>query len=90
MIANLDNLIGQAVVLNTAGPMVYLGQLVAHDADGFWLEQADVHNCNEGHAKHEQYITESAIDGIGVNRKRVFVLRHTVVDLSALADVVID
>jgi len=87
---DLDNLIGHEVVLDTDGAMVYLGRLVSCRAGGFWLQEADVHNCNEGHATREQYVAESARDGIRVNRNRVFVIRQTVTSLSALSDVVAD
>jgi len=86
--AALEGLIGREVVLDTAGPWVYLGYLSAMDEQGFWLQQADVHNVQEGHATREQYVAECARDGIHVNRQRVFVLRHSVVSVSALSDVV--
>ena len=72
------------------GPMVFIGRLVSQEADGFWLEQADVHNCNDGHAHREQYIAESAHDGVRANRARVFVFRRVVVGISALTDVITD
>lgn len=87
---DLDDLAGRLVVLDTEGPMVYLGRLESCRPEGFWLTEADVHNCNEGHAVREQYVAESAIDGIRVNRARVFVFRHTVTSVSALSDVVAD
>jgi small nuclear ribonucleoprotein (snRNP)-like protein len=86
----LDTLVGREVVLDTAGSTVYLGRLASYDADGFWLADADVHNGDEGHAPREQYIAESARDGIRVNRQRVFVFRGTVISVSVLADVVTD
>ncbi len=90
MSGSLDELVGCEVVLDTCGPTVYLGRLVSYDDRGFWLEGADFHNCSEGHATREQYIAESARDGIHVNRARIFVLRHAVYSVSAIADVVTD
>jgi len=87
---NLDKLVGCEVVLDTAGAMVYLGRLVSCDARGFWLADADVHSCKEGHAPREQYIAEARRDGIRANRSRVFVVRETVISLSALSDVIVD
>jgi len=86
----LQSLIGHEVVLDTAGPMVYLGRLASCEAGGFWLERADVHNGHEGHAPREQYIAESARDGIRVNRERVFVFREAVISVSLLTDVITD
>ncbi len=87
---SLDDLIGCKVVLDTAGPTVYLGLLSSCDADGFWLTDADVHNGDEGHAPREQYIAEASRHGIRVNRQRVFVFRHTVISVSALKDAAMD
>src|SRR5687768_6582019 len=81
---SFDALIGSPVVLDTAGPFIYLGQLLSCSSEGFLLADADVHNTEDGHAPREQYITEAARDGIRVNRTRVFVLRSAVISVSAL------
>ena len=85
--STLESWIGQEVVLDTAGPLVYLGRLAAVESTGFVLEEADVHYVNEGHATREQYIVESRRDGIQANRNRVFILRTIVASASLLADV---
>lgn len=90
MAEELKAIVGQPVVLDTASPMVYLGTLVSVEANGLWLEDADVHHTHEGHATREQYITESAIDGVRVNRRRVFVYGSTILSVSRLVDVVAD
>jgi len=87
---SLDDLIGCEVVLDTAGPIVYMGRLKSFNEYGFWLEDADLHNASEGHATREQYIAESARYGIRVNRRVIFVLRSAVYSISALSDVVVD
>jgi hypothetical protein len=87
---SLESYLEQTVVLDTAGPFVYLGRLISYDNDGFWLADADVHNCDDGHAPREQYITEAARDGIRVNRERVFVLHSAVISVSALKEVMKD
>lgn len=85
-----NELVGREVVLDTLGPIIYLGTLVAQDDRGFSLENADLHNASEGHATREQYIVESAREGIRVNRRRIFVLRQAVYSISALSDVLTD
>lgn len=85
---SLDDLVGCDVVLDTPGTIVYLGRLASYSGEGYWLESADMHNTAEGHAPREQYVVEAARDGIRVNRERIFVLRHTVISISALSDVV--
>jgi hypothetical protein len=85
-----DSLVGQNVVLDTAGPFIYLGRLISYSSDSFLLADADVHNTEDGHAPREQYITEAARDGIRPNRTRVFILRASVVSVSSLDEVIKD
>lgn len=85
-----EGLLGRPVVIDTAGPVVYLGTLRSAGPEGFDLQHADVHNCEEGHAPREQYIVESRLHGIRANRQRVFVLRHAVISLSLLDDVAVE
>lgn len=90
----LDDFVGQPVVLNTQGPLVYIGQLAACDERGYWLADADVHDRTEGHSTNEQYVNDAYhLDRAGartINRRRVFVERAAVVSVSLLADVVAD
>ena len=89
---SLNELVGRRVVLDTAGPMIYIGTLEAHEAGGYWLVDADVHDRTEGHSTKEKYVSESvALEREGAprtNRKRVFVERHAILSVSALDDVV--
>jgi hypothetical protein len=82
------DLIGQKVVLDTAGSILYLGTLEAVTPEGFWLVDADVHDCDEGNMTKELYCIEARKQGIAVNRKRVLVMRTVVMSISALDDIV--
>ncbi len=84
----LTDYVGQQVVLDTAGTIVFLGVLADLNEVGFWLDNADVHDCNEGHADKEAYVYEAKTQGVRTNRKRLFVMRSAVVSLSALEDAV--
>lgn len=90
MAAGWEELIGQEVVLDTAGPLVYLGTLESVTGEGFWLRDADVHNRTEGHANNELYVIDACHQGIRANRRRVLVLRSAITSLSALSAVVLD
>ena len=90
MATDSNVLVGQLVVLDTAGPLVYLGTLEAVTAEGFWLRDADVHNRADGHANNELYVLDAKREGIRVNRRQVLVLRPTVASVSPLAAVVAD
>lgn len=88
------SLIQRRIVLDTAGPMVYIGTLEALDERGYWLCDADVHDRTEGHSTKEQYISEAAeLERNGTrraNRRRVFVERSAVVSVSALDDICLE
>lgn len=85
---SIAQLIGREVVLDTAGPVTYLGTLAAICPDGFWLENADFRDRVEGHATKESYVCEARQLGIRANRHRIFVFAHAVISVSCLADVV--
>ncbi len=82
---------GQCVVLDTQGPLVYIGRLESYDERGYWLVRADVHDRSEGHSTNEKYIHDACVlerEGARViNRRRVFVERAAIVSISALEDV---
>ncbi len=80
------------MVLDTPGPLVYIGRLVAHDERGYWLVEADVHDRTDGHSDKEKYVNDAhMLEKAGVrhvNRRRVFVQRDAVASISALDDVI--
>ncbi len=88
----LDDYLERRVVLDTQGPLLYIGQLVAYDERGYWLDDADVHDRDEGHSTKEKYINDAyLLERSGartMNRRRVFVERTAIVSLSALDDVI--
>lgn len=91
---SLDQFVGQCVVLDTPGPLVYIGRLEACDERGYWLTRADVHDRDEGHSTKERYVNDACLlerEGARpMNRRRVFVERAAVISISALADVIVD
>ena len=86
----LKTLIGESVVLYTAGPIVYLGTLLEVRPDGFWLGDADLRDGTEGHVTKERYICECRERGVRPNRKRIFVFAHAVISISPLNAVITD
>ena len=88
----LDALRGRRVVLDTQGPLIYIGCLKACDEHGYWLTDADVHDRTDGHSTKEVYLSRACeLEKAGarnINRRKVFVVRREVVSISALDDVV--
>lgn len=91
---SLDGFLQRRVVLDTQGPMIFIGRLERIDERGYWLVDADVHDRTDGHSNKEVYVNQAAElqkgGTLNVNRRRVFVERHAIVSISALDDVVSD
>lgn len=89
---SLDQFLNQRVVLDTQGPMIYIGTLAGYNERGYWLLDADVHDRSDGHSPKEVYVNEAReLERTGTrraNRRRVFVERHAIISVSALRDVV--
>lgn len=87
-----ESFINRRVVLDTQGPLLYIGRLMQAEERGYWLIDADVHDRSDGHSGKEEYINEARqLERSGsrhTNRKRVFVERHAVMSISTLEDVV--
>jgi hypothetical protein len=86
----LQRLLGQHVVLDTGTPIVYVGRLVDCSDTTFVLEEADMHDCRDGHVQKEHYLAETQRDGVTVNRRQVVVMRSAIISVSRLADIVVD
>jgi hypothetical protein len=82
-------LLNVEVVLDVAGPYVYLGRLVDGDAKFLALADADVHDLRDTATTREEYVIAARRHGVAPNRKRVFVRTGDVVSLSALKDVIV-
>ena len=84
----LKELLSEEVVLDTLFPIVYIGTLVDVTEAAFVLNDADVHDCRDGHANKEVYLAEAHRSGTTVNRRRVVVMRSAVISVSRLVDIV--
>lgn len=84
----LASLVGQAVVLDTEGHYVFLGQLSEINEHYLILKNADVHDLRDTNSTREVYVLESRLHGIRANRHRVLVRRDQVISVSLLSDVV--
>ncbi len=81
-------LVGRVIVLDTAGSVIFLGTLRSVEPDGFWLDDADVHDCADGHATKDLYVCEARQYGVRANRKSLFVYRAAIISFSGIEDVV--
>lgn len=83
-----ENLINEVVVLDTAETIVYLGKLVEVTEHTFVLDNADMHDCREGHANKEVYLAEACANGVEANRRNVVVMKSMIISISKLADII--
>lgn len=86
----LERMVSETVVLDTATQIIYIGQLVEVTETNLVLENADMHDCREGHAGKDAYLAETRQTGVTVNRRRIVVMRSAVISTSLLQDVVMD
>jgi hypothetical protein len=84
----IDDLIGEKVVIDLRSQYVALGTLQRADELYLELKNADMHDLRDTDTTREQYVVDSKVTGIKRNRKRVFVIRHEVVAIAKLDDVV--
>ena len=83
----LKKYVGQPVVLDCRGPIVYVGVLESITESFYELKDADVHEMLDGRSSKEIYLMDARKYGIRKNRARVLVRRIEVVSLSLLEDV---
>ncbi|MGC8551936.1 MAG: hypothetical protein ACP5O7_03625 [Phycisphaerae bacterium] len=84
----LTRWIGQKVVLDTQGPLIYIGTLTAVDTQALMLRDADVHDCRDSRSSKEFYLAQTRTVGIHVNRAEVMVQRAVVASTSLLEAVI--
>ncbi len=84
----LEPFLGQVVVLDTQGPLVYIGTLQRITAGTVLLVDADVHDTNDSRASKDLYLVETRDLGVRSNRSLVIVMRRQIASVSLLQDVV--
>ena len=82
------DLVGQVVVVDTDGPVLYIGKLVEIGAEFLVIEDVDVHNLGDSATGRELYLINAKQFGVRPNRKKAQVRTARVVGLSKLEDVI--
>lgn len=80
-------LVGKVIVMDTQGPLIYIGTLTQVTEVFYILMEADVHDSNDSRASKDLYVVETRDLGVRVNRKRVLVMRAQIASVSLLSDV---
>lgn len=79
--------IGQIGVLDTQGPLIYIGTLELVTSTFIQLRDVDVHDTNDARATKDLYLIETRSLGVRVNRTRVVVHRAQIISASLLSDI---
>ncbi len=83
----LEVLLGKIVVLDTQGPLIYIGTLAQVNGPFVVLVEADVHDSNDSRATKDLYLVETRDLGVRMNRHRVVVMLSQIASISTLEDV---
>ncbi|MEW6359097.1 MAG: hypothetical protein AB1696_22375 [Planctomycetota bacterium] len=83
----LQEYIGQEVVLDTMSSMVYIGTLQKIGAHFITLTGCDVYDSSESQTRKEVYIHDALKFGIKRNRERVEIRKDQIISISKLSDV---
>ncbi len=88
---DLAQFIGKDVVVDTDGPILYVGRLAEATPDRLVFEDVDVHYLSDGQntGTKEIYIMDSKKLGVRSNRKSTHLFMARVMSISLLDDVVI-
>ena len=85
--SDLEEYLGQQVVVDTRSTYIILGTLTAIGRDCLTLENVDVHDTSDSDSTKDHYIMESHKLGIRTNRRSVKVRLAEVISVSLLRDV---
>ena len=77
---------GVTVVVETEGPLTYVGRFDSEDASGVHLLDVGVHDAASGGSK-DDYVRRSAQFGIRADQKHLVVPRHEVARIIKLVEV---
>lgn len=84
----MEELIGEAVVIDLRSSFVCLGTLTKVEPDFLILKNADLHDLRDTETTRENYVAASASTGIKRNRKKLLLMRSDIVAIARLKDVV--
>lgn len=85
---DLNEYIGNLVVLDTNTDVLYLGKLVSVEKEFVGLDDADVCCLRDLRSTREQYLVEAAKQGIRKNRTHVEVRSGVIISVSLVKDII--
>ncbi|NLE28942.1 MAG: hypothetical protein GX629_04640 [Phycisphaerae bacterium] len=86
----LSELIETVVVVDTESTTIFIGTLVRVARDCLVLEDADVHDCEQGYSGKELYVVNARMHGFTPNREKVYIPMHKIIAISVLDDIIVE
>jgi hypothetical protein len=83
----LEDMLHQIVVLDTQGPLLYIGTLDHVSSSVVALSEADVHHAHDSRSTKDFYLVQTRDLGVKVNRSRVYITRSEIAGFSLLSEV---
>ena len=80
--------VGHLVVVDTDGPVFYIGRLASVSEDFLILEDVDVRHQGDTPTSRERYLIEARRLGVRPSRRRAEVVLARVVGISRLDDII--
>ena len=80
--------IEEIIVVDTDSHWVYIGKLKNVGSGFILLEDADAHNLEDTISTREEYVRSVKINGVVVNRKKVWIKENRITSISLLEDVI--
>ncbi len=86
----LETLLGKIIVIDTASPYVYLGELTGVTDVSVELTNADCHDLRDSLTSREKYVMDCRLHGVNPNRKKAWVRMADIVGWCLLDDVIVE
>lgn len=78
---------GITVVVDTHGPLVYVGRCDTMDAEGIVLHDADLHEERQGGRSKAEYLKRAAMVGVWKKFETVVVKREDIASVRKLGEI---
>ena len=85
---DLEEFLGQIVVVDTAAPYIYIGTLARVGEHFLTLEDVDVHHVEPGGASKEVYALTARKHGVNRNRLSTKIRVDIIASVSLLKDII--
>ena len=84
---SFEDYLQKEVVVDTAGPFIYLGTLKIIEKEYIELENADVHDIHDFPCTKEKYLRNALVTGIRPNRKSCRIDKNKIMSVTLFSEI---